>query len=236
MCIAGGDCGQRVTWAPTVRQSELAEAWDASKETTSIAVLEAFVARYKDTFYAELARARIEELKRQKVVIAPRPNASHPGIGVAADLAAIGKRFATGSRAGSDVTVTSASGIDSKLAWATGEASPKDNEDYCENGKGHDRDSTEWRTCLAEIQKLPKQTFFISANCALGTVKLGEAGTWLLPDRSKAKSADCQANSFWIVEGRKEEVSWQTGVQLNSAFRVLCPKNSQNWFIADKQC
>ena len=44
--------------------SEAAEAWSATRDTTNIAVLGAFVSRYKDTFYAELARARIEELKK----------------------------------------------------------------------------------------------------------------------------------------------------------------------------
>jgi uncharacterized caspase-like protein len=48
------------------RLSEAAEAWSATKDATSIAVLEAFVARYKGTFYAELAQARIDELKRQQ--------------------------------------------------------------------------------------------------------------------------------------------------------------------------
>ena len=43
--------------------SEAAEAWSATKDTTSSAVLGAFIMRYPDTFFAELARARIEELK-----------------------------------------------------------------------------------------------------------------------------------------------------------------------------
>jgi len=47
-----------------LRLSEAAEAWSATRDTTSVAVLGAFVARYRDTFYAELARARIEELSR----------------------------------------------------------------------------------------------------------------------------------------------------------------------------
>jgi uncharacterized caspase-like protein len=47
-----------------LRLSEAAEAWSATRDTTNIAVLGAFVSRYKDTFYAELARARIEELKK----------------------------------------------------------------------------------------------------------------------------------------------------------------------------
>ena len=42
------------------RPSEAAEAWSAVRDSTSVAVLRAFIARYGDTFYAELARARIE--------------------------------------------------------------------------------------------------------------------------------------------------------------------------------
>jgi formylglycine-generating enzyme required for sulfatase activity len=63
--------------APT-RFSEAAEAWDRAKDTTSVAVLEAFVVRYKDTFYADLARARIEELKRAQVAVATPPKAPPP--------------------------------------------------------------------------------------------------------------------------------------------------------------
>jgi uncharacterized caspase-like protein len=50
--------------AMPLRSSEAAEAWNATKDTTNVAVLGAFVARYRDTFYAELARARIDELKK----------------------------------------------------------------------------------------------------------------------------------------------------------------------------
>jgi uncharacterized caspase-like protein len=47
-----------------LRSSEAAEAWNATKDTTNVAVLGAFVARYRDTFYAELARARIADLQK----------------------------------------------------------------------------------------------------------------------------------------------------------------------------
>lgn len=53
------------------RISEAAEAWDRTKDTASIAVLDAFIARYKDTYYAELARARAEELRKQSASAAP---------------------------------------------------------------------------------------------------------------------------------------------------------------------
>jgi uncharacterized caspase-like protein len=59
------------------RVSEAAEAWDRTKDTTNIAVLEAFIARYKDTFFAEMARARVNELKKQLAVVAP-PKAPPP--------------------------------------------------------------------------------------------------------------------------------------------------------------
>lgn len=49
--------------ATPFRSSEAAEAWSATRDTANIGVLDAFVARYRDTFYAELARARIEELR-----------------------------------------------------------------------------------------------------------------------------------------------------------------------------
>jgi len=63
---------------PTVaspRLSEAAEAWGAVKDATSIAALEVYVVRYKDTFYAELARQRIDELKKQQIAVATPPAA-----------------------------------------------------------------------------------------------------------------------------------------------------------------
>jgi hypothetical protein len=51
-----------------LRLSEAAEAWDRAKDGTSVPLLEAFIARYKDTFYADLARARIADLKKKEVV------------------------------------------------------------------------------------------------------------------------------------------------------------------------
>src|SRR5262249_55982291 len=42
------------------RVSEATEVWDRTKDTKEVALLEAFATRYKDTFYAEFAKARIE--------------------------------------------------------------------------------------------------------------------------------------------------------------------------------
>jgi formylglycine-generating enzyme required for sulfatase activity/uncharacterized caspase-like protein len=72
-----------VTTAPQApvapaRLSEAAEAWDRTKDTASITVLEAFIARYKDTFYAELARAQLDKLKEKQVAVAVPPKASAP--------------------------------------------------------------------------------------------------------------------------------------------------------------
>ena len=60
------------------RLSEAAEVWDRAKDTTNIAVLEAFIARFKETFYADMARARVEELKKQQVAVAVPPKAPVP--------------------------------------------------------------------------------------------------------------------------------------------------------------
>jgi tripartite-type tricarboxylate transporter receptor subunit TctC len=79
VCLSGGDCGGRVA-APASTQPQPSEAersWLLVKDATSVPALEAFIGRYKDTFYAELARARIEELKKQQVAIAAP---SHPSI------------------------------------------------------------------------------------------------------------------------------------------------------------
>src|SRR5262245_17133554 len=56
----------------TARLSEAAEAWDRAKDTKSIATLEAFIARYKDTFYGDLAWGRINELKQSSAASPPK--------------------------------------------------------------------------------------------------------------------------------------------------------------------
>jgi hypothetical protein len=58
--------GEKQAPAPAshVLAREAFEAWSATRDTTSIGVLDAFITRYRDTFYAALARARMEELKK----------------------------------------------------------------------------------------------------------------------------------------------------------------------------
>jgi uncharacterized caspase-like protein len=50
-----------VTSAPP---SEAAQAWAVAQGTTSQRVLESFIRRYGDSFYGDLARARLEDLKK----------------------------------------------------------------------------------------------------------------------------------------------------------------------------
>jgi hypothetical protein len=61
--------------SPKTSSDELAEkAWAATQNTTSIAVLEDFIRRFGNTVYGSMARARLEELKRSRVVIVPPNN------------------------------------------------------------------------------------------------------------------------------------------------------------------
>ncbi len=48
-------------------------AWAAIKDTTNIAFLEAFVRRFGDSFYADLAQLRIDELKKQQTAAVVSP-------------------------------------------------------------------------------------------------------------------------------------------------------------------
>jgi uncharacterized caspase-like protein len=57
------------------RTSEAAEAWSIIKDATALPALEAYSARFKDTFYAELARQRIAELKKQQLSATPPQSA-----------------------------------------------------------------------------------------------------------------------------------------------------------------
>ena len=74
---SSGTTGAIATPAPpsSAQLSEAAEVWDRAKDTKSVAVLEAFIGRFKDTFYAELARERISELKKLQVAATTPPSA-----------------------------------------------------------------------------------------------------------------------------------------------------------------
>jgi hypothetical protein len=52
------------------RLSDAGEAWAAIRDTASIPILEAFLIRFNETFYAELARHRIGELRKQQATLA----------------------------------------------------------------------------------------------------------------------------------------------------------------------
>ena len=56
-------------------KSEAAEAWDAVKNTTNPALLEAFIKRYGTTFFAEIAKARLAELKAAATTPSPATGA-----------------------------------------------------------------------------------------------------------------------------------------------------------------
>ena len=60
-----------------VPADDAARAWSASKDTTSIAVLEAFIKEYGGSIYGPLARARRDELRNLQVAVAkPAPPTS----------------------------------------------------------------------------------------------------------------------------------------------------------------
>ena len=65
--------------ATPLGSNEAAEAWAATRDTANLAILDAFLARYGDTFFAELARARIAELRNGMTPPpSPSPNTDAP--------------------------------------------------------------------------------------------------------------------------------------------------------------
>ncbi len=58
--------------------SAAAEAWPLVKDTTSVAALDAFVRRFGDTFYGDLARARLGELNKAKPAPPTQPTIALP--------------------------------------------------------------------------------------------------------------------------------------------------------------
>jgi hypothetical protein len=66
--------------AATQATSEAEQAWAATQNTTSQAVLEDFIKRYGDSFYGTLARARLEELKSGQVATVTPPTAPNAAV------------------------------------------------------------------------------------------------------------------------------------------------------------
>ena len=62
--------------APTPSFDPASQAWAAAKDTTNPAILEAFIRRYGDTFYGDMARARLEELKKSQIAVVSPPRSS----------------------------------------------------------------------------------------------------------------------------------------------------------------
>ncbi len=63
-----------VSNAPAMANDDAAQAWAATRDTTSIAVLDTFIQQYGNSIYAPFARARRDELKSTKVAVAaPAP-------------------------------------------------------------------------------------------------------------------------------------------------------------------
>jgi len=57
------------TQAPVLSLDPAERAWAAAKDTTNPAVLEAFIRRFGDSFYGDMARARLDELKKSQVAV-----------------------------------------------------------------------------------------------------------------------------------------------------------------------
>ena len=75
---APSSAGQPAPVIPGPAANEEAMAWATTKDTTSIPVLEAFLKRYSSGIYADMARARVQELRqmqgaREKSAIARPP-------------------------------------------------------------------------------------------------------------------------------------------------------------------
>lgn len=79
--------------APTPT-SEAGQVWSVTKDTSSTAVLEAFIRQFGDTVYGPLARARLEEVRRSQVAVVAPP-ATAPQLPPAAEPPAAPPQRAT---------------------------------------------------------------------------------------------------------------------------------------------
>src|SRR5262249_44111818 len=101
---------QRPADASAALAESAERAWTATRDTTSQVVLEEFIRRYGDSFYATLARARLDELKKRQVAAVPSPAIPAPPGNSAAPVAAAPTSAAAPSQAA--VASTPAGGTD----------------------------------------------------------------------------------------------------------------------------
>jgi carboxyl-terminal processing protease len=59
-----------VTTAPAAAPDEAAQAWAATRDTTSLAVIDTFIQQYGNSLYGPFARARRQELEKNQVALA----------------------------------------------------------------------------------------------------------------------------------------------------------------------
>jgi formylglycine-generating enzyme required for sulfatase activity len=68
---------QPAAQSPAAR-NDAAEAWAAAKDTKNPSILEAFIKRFGDSFYADMARARLQELNSQNTAAVSPPAVKPP--------------------------------------------------------------------------------------------------------------------------------------------------------------
>jgi len=67
--------------------SEAAQTWMSVKDTDNPSILEAYVRQFGETVYAAMAKARLDALKKQQIVIAtPQPSSQPPAVMTAPEL------------------------------------------------------------------------------------------------------------------------------------------------------
>jgi formylglycine-generating enzyme required for sulfatase activity/uncharacterized caspase-like protein len=96
--------------------NEASVAWATTKDTTSPAVLDAFIRQFSGTVYANMARARLDELKRAQgpaaVAAAPPPKPAPPGAAPASGP------LATGTKPPSNAAPAAPSAYETAQEWA----------------------------------------------------------------------------------------------------------------------
>ncbi len=73
--MAPAQAPQLLPPAPARQPNEAQEVWGTSQNTTSVAVLERYIQQFPESFYSDIARARLAELKQNE---SPAPSSSRP--------------------------------------------------------------------------------------------------------------------------------------------------------------
>ena len=214
---------------PPSALSEVERAWAAVRDSTNVAVLEAFRRQYgpSNALYDRLAELRINELKAQQLAAIKAEEERKRAEAIRQPGRRVPDKLYYGTRAGMHVSMKSFKGLGTRNAWIKVEHTRADANEFCVNYLLK-RDNDE--ACIAEGLRL---TFpnDVRADCVDGTFTDLNGKRWSFIGENKNWKKDTALTDFapaYLFEDEKGlKIESRCGAcnydTIKSLFKALCP-------------